>query len=166
MMETPLAMLRADAIAGAGGRLSALVMGTSDLARELGAAHTPDRLPFITGLGLCLLAARAHGLAILDGVHLDLADDEGFAAACRQGAELGFDGKTLIHPRQIGPCNAAFSPGPGAVAGAERIIAAHAEAEAAGRGVAVVDGRLVESLHVEMAKRTLALAGAIASRQG
>ena len=108
MMETPLAMLRADAIAGAGHRLAALVMGTSDLAKELGAAHTPDRLPFITGLGLCLLAARAHGLAVLDGVHLDLADDEGFAAACRQGAELGFDGKTLIHPKQVGPCNAAF----------------------------------------------------------
>ena len=116
MMETPLAMLRADAIAGSAHRLAALVMGTSDLAKELGAAHTRDRLPFVTGLGLCLLAARAHGLAILDGVHLDLGDDEGFADACRQGAELGFDGKTLIHPRQVDPCNAAFSPGPDAVA--------------------------------------------------
>ena len=164
MMETPLAMLRADAIAGAGRRLSALVMGTSDLAKELGAAHTADRLPFITGLGLCLLAARAHGLAVLDGVHLDLGDDEGFAAACRQGAELGFDGKTLIHPKQVGPCNDAFSPTPDAVAEARRIIAAHAEAEAAGQGVVVVDGRLIENLHVEMAKRTVALADAVAVR--
>ena len=166
MMETPLAMLRADAIAGAGHRLSALVMGTSDLAKELAAAHTPDRLPFITGLGLCLLAARAHGLAILDGVHLDLGDDEGFAAACRQGADLGFDGKTLIHPKQVAPCNDAFSPAPEAVAEARRIIAAHAEAEAAGQGVVVVDGRLIENLHVEMAERTVALAEAVAARQG
>ena len=165
MMETPLAMLRADAIAGAGHRLSALVMGTSDLAKALGAAHTRDRLPFITGLGLCLLAARAHGLAVLDGVHLDLADDEGFAAACRQGAELGFDGKTLIHPKQVAPCNDAFSPAPGAVAEARRIIAAHAEAEAAGQGVVVLDGRLIENLHVEMAERTVALAEAVAARR-
>ena len=164
MMETPLAMLRADAIAGAGHRLAALVMGTSDLAKELGAAHTRDRLPFITGLGLCLLAARAHGLAILDGVHLDLADDGGFAAACRQGVEFGFDGKTLIHPKQVAPCNEAFSPTPEAVAEARRIIAAHAEAEAAGKGVVVVDGRLIENLHVEMAERTVALAEAVAAR--
>ncbi len=164
MMETPLAMLSADAIAGAGHRLSALVMGTSDLAKELGAAHTADRLPFITGLGLCLLAARAHGLAILDGVHLDLGNDEGFAAACGQGAELGFDGKTLIHPKQVAPCNDAFSPTPDAVAEARRIIAAHAEAEAAGQGVVVVDGRLIENLHVEMAERTVALADAVAAR--
>ena len=166
MMETPLAMLRADAIAGAGNRLAALVMGTSDLAKELGAAHTHDRLPFVTGLGLCLLAARAHGLSILDGVHLDLGDNEGFAAACRQGAELGFDGKTLIHPRQLDPCNAAFAPAPDAVAEAQRIIAAHAEAEAAGQGVVVVDGRLIEILHVEIAKQTVALAEAVAARQG
>ena len=164
MMETPLAMLRADAIAGAGHRLSALVMGTSDLAKELGAAHTADRLPFITGLGLCLLAARAHGLAILDGVHLDLGDDEGLAAACGQGAELGFDGKTLIHPKQLAPCNDAFSPTPDTVAEARRIIAAHAEAEAAGQGVVLVDGRLIENLHVETAERTVALADAVAAR--
>ena len=164
MMETPLAMLRADAIAGAGHRLSALVMGTSDLAKELGAAHTADRLPFITGLGLCLLAARAHGLAILDGVHLDLGDDEGLAAACGQGAELGFDGKTLIHPKQVAPCNDAFSPTPDTVAEARRIIAAHAEAEAVGQGVVLVDGRLIENLHVETAQRTVALADAVAAR--
>ena len=101
MMETPLAMLRADAIAGAGHRLSALVMGTSDLAKELGAAHTRDRLPFITGLGLCLLAARAHGLAVLDGVHLDLADDEGFAAACRQGRRARLR-RQDAHPPEAG----------------------------------------------------------------
>ncbi len=163
MMETPRAMLRADAIAGAGPRLSTLVMGTSDLAKELGAAHTQDRLPFVTSIGLCLLAARAHGLTALDGVHLDLADDEGFVAACRQGAEFGFDGKTLIHPKQLGPCNTAFSPGPEAVAEAQRIIVAHAAAEAAGQGITLVDGRLIESLHVEMAKRTAALAEAIAA---
>jgi len=166
MMETPLAMLRADTVAAAGGRLAALVMGTSDLARELGAAHTPGRLPFITGIGLCLLAARARGLAALDGVHLDLADEEGFAAACRQGAELGFDGKTLIHPKQVAPCNDAFSPTPEAVAEARRIAAAHAEARTAGSGVAVVDGRLVEHLHVEMAERTVARAEAVAARRG
>jgi len=97
---------------------------------------------------------------------LDLADEEGFAAACRQGAELGFDGKTLIHPKQIAPCNDAFSPTPEAVAEARRIAAAHAEARAAGSGVAVVDGRLVEHLHVEMAERTLARAEAIAARRG
>ena len=103
MMETPRAMLRAEEIAAAHPRVGCLVMGTSDLAKDLHAAHTPERLPMITALGLCLLAARACGLAILDGVHLDLEDDEGFAAACRQGAELGFDGKTLIHPKQIAP---------------------------------------------------------------
>lgn len=110
MMETPLAMLNAKEIAGASPRLGAFVMGTSDLAKDLHAAHTRDRLPMITSLGLCLLAARAYGLAILDGVYLDLNDDEGFAASCRQGVELGFDGKTLIHPKTLAATNAAFGP--------------------------------------------------------
>jgi citrate lyase subunit beta / citryl-CoA lyase len=166
MMETPRAMLDAAAIAGASPRLGALVMGTSDLAKELQASHTPLRLPLLTALGLCLLAARACGLAILDGVHLDLQDDEGFAAACRQGRELGFDGKTLIHPRQIEPANQAFAPDAAEVAQARRIIAAHEAAARAGKGVVVVDGRLIEALHVAEAERQVALADAIAHGAG
>ncbi|MGH6719654.1 MAG: HpcH/HpaI aldolase/citrate lyase family protein [Alphaproteobacteria bacterium] len=161
MVETPLGVLHAERIAGAGPRLAGLVMGTSDLAKDLHASHTLDRVPVLTSLSLCLLAARAFGTAIVDGVHLDLADAEGFARACRQGAELGFDGKTLIHPSQIGPANDAFAPSAESVAKARRIIAAHRNATAAGRGVLVVDGRLVENLHVEQARRTLALAEAI-----
>jgi citrate lyase subunit beta/citryl-CoA lyase len=120
----------------------------------------------MTSLGICLLAARAAGLAILDGVHLDLDDDDGFRAACRQGVELGFDGKTLIHPKQIGPCNEAFSPGEGEVALARRIIDAFEAAQKEGKAVVVVDGRLVENLHVENAHRIVALAEAIAARAG
>jgi citrate lyase subunit beta/citryl-CoA lyase len=166
MMETPRALLNAAAIADASPRLGALVMGTSDLAKELQAVHTPLRLPLITGLGLCLLAARAAGLAILDGVFLDLEDADGFAAACRQGRELGFDGKTLIHPKQIAPANRAFAPDAAALAEARRIIAAHAAAQQAGQGVVVLDGRLVEALHVAEAERQVALAEAIARRGG
>ena len=161
MMETPMGMLNAKEIAGASAKLGALVMGTSDLAKDLHAAHTPERLPMVTSLGLCLLAARAYGLAILDGVHLDLNDDAGFAAACRQGRELGFDGKTLIHPKTIAACNAAFAPGAEEIAASRRLIAAHAEAAAAGKGVVVVDGKLVENLHVESARRLVAMAEAI-----
>jgi citrate lyase subunit beta / citryl-CoA lyase len=163
MMETPLAMLKAAEIAAASPRVACLVMGTSDLAKDLHARHTRDRLPMLTSLGLCLLAARAYGLAILDGVHLDLSDDEGFAAQCRQGRELGFDGKTLIHPKTIAAANAAFAPAPDEVAWSRRIIAAHAEAEAAGKGVVLVDGKLIENLHVEDARRTVALAEQIAA---
>ncbi|MSO75927.1 MAG: CoA ester lyase [Alphaproteobacteria bacterium] len=160
MVETPLAMLRVDDVARAG-RLSVLVMGTSDLAKELHAAHTPLRLPFVTGLGLALLAARAYGLGILDGVHLDLDDAAGFEAECRQGLEFGFDGKTLIHPKQIEPCNRVFAPSSADVAWAERVIAAHAAALAEGKGVVLLDGRLIENLHVEGARRVRALAAAI-----
>jgi len=163
MMETPRAMLRAEEIAGAHPRVGCLVMGTSDLAKELHAAHTVERLPMITALGLCLLAARAFGRAILDGVHLDLEDEAGFAASCRQGAELGFDGKTLIHPRQIEPANAAFAPSAEAIARARRIIEAHEAATRAGKGVVVVDGRLIENLHVLEARRQVELAEAIAA---
>jgi citrate lyase subunit beta/citryl-CoA lyase len=166
MMETPRAMLHAEEIAAADPRIGCLVMGTSDLAKELHAAHTPERLPMITALGLCLLAARACGLAILDGVHLDLEDAAGFAASCRQGAELGFDGKTLIHPKQIDPANAAFAPDAEALARARRIIEAHEQAARAGRGVVVVDGRLVENLHVVEARRQVQLAEAIAAMGG
>jgi citrate lyase subunit beta/citryl-CoA lyase len=166
MMETPRAMLGAEAIAAAHPRVACLVMGTSDLAKELHAAHTPLRLPLLTALGLCLLAARACGLAILDGVHLDLEDDAAFSAACRQAAELGFDGKTLIHPRQIGPANAAFAPDAETLERARRIIEAHQQAVRSGKGVVVVDGRLVEHLHVVEARRQVDLAEAIAAVPG
>ena len=161
MMETPLGMLNAQEIAGASARITCLVMGTSDLVKDLQAAHTPDRLPVLTGLGLCILAARAHGKAIVDGVHLDLDDAEGFAAQCHQGKELGFDGKTLIHPKTIAKANEVFAPSAAEVSWSHRIIAAHAEAAAAGQGVVVVDGKLVENLHVENAERLVALADAI-----
>lgn len=164
MMETPRAMLAAADIAGACPRLECLVMGTSDLTKDLGALNTHDRLPMITGLGLTLLAARAFGLAVLDGVHVDLEDEAGFAAACRQGRELGFDGKTLIHPKQLAAANSAFAPTADELARARRIITAHAEAVAAGKGVTLVDGKLVEALHVETARRTVALGEAVAAR--
>ncbi len=161
MMETPLGILRAQEIAASSSRIRCLVMGTSDLTKDLHARHTPMRLPMITSLGLCLLAARAYGLAILDGVFLDLDDAEAFHESCLQGLELGFDGKTLIHPKQVGPCNAVFSPSPAAVERARRVIEAHTAARKEGKGVVVLDGKLVENLHVEEAKRLVALADAI-----
>jgi citrate lyase subunit beta/citryl-CoA lyase len=161
MLETPRGILYAREIAAASPRLAALVLGTSDLTKDLHAFPTRDRLPLVTSLSLAILAARAHGLAVLDGVHLDLADDEGFAAACRQGRELGFDGKTLIHPKQIAAANAAFAPTPEEVEWSRRIIAAHSEAAAAGKGVVLVEGRLIENLHVENARRLLSIAGEI-----
>src|SRR5690554_1939449 len=162
MMETPLGILKAAEIAAASPRLSCLVMGTSDLVKDLNARHTPERLPVLTSLSLCVLAARANGLAIVDGVHLDLNDEEGFEAQCRQGRQLGFDGKTLIHPKTIAKANEIFGPSAEEVAEAQRIIEAHAAALAAGQGVAVLDGKLIENLHVEAARRTVALAEAIA----
>ena len=164
MIETPMGVMRVEEIAFSSPHLACLVMGTSDLAKDLRARHTHDRLPVLTALSLSVMAARAAGLFILDGVHLDLDDDGGFLAACRQGSELGFDGKTLIHPRTIGGANAAFGPTEGEVAWARRIIAAHADALKDGRGVAVVDGKLIENLHVESARRPVAMAEAIAVR--
>ena len=164
MMETPLSMLHAEAIAASTPRLTCLVMGTSDLAKDLHASHTRDCMPMMTSLGLCLLAARAYRLDILDGVHLDLRDDEGLAYSCKQGVDLGFDGKTLIHPRTIGIANDAFSPSEEEVEWSHKIIAAHAEAVAEGRGVALLDGKLIENLHVENAKRLVALSEAVAAR--
>lgn len=161
MMETPRAMLHAQEIADASPRLEGLVMGTSDLAKDLQAQHTAMRLPLITSLGLCMLAARAARIAILDGVYLDLNDHDGFVDSCRQGAELGFDGKTLIHPKQIEAANEAFAPSEEEVALSRRIIEAYAEAVAQGRGVVVVDGKLIERLHVDHAKRVVVLAEAI-----
>jgi citrate lyase subunit beta/citryl-CoA lyase len=164
MIETPKAVLNVQEIAGATLRLTTFVMGTSDLTKDLHARHTALRLPMITALGLALLAARAHNLTVLDGVYLDLQDLEGFRAACIQGLELGFDGKTLIHPSQVEPCNEVFAPSEAEVATARKIITAFAEAEAQGKGVVVVDGKLVENLHVVGAQRTVALADAIAAR--
>jgi len=163
MMETPLAMLHAEEIAFAHARVGCLVMGTSDLAKDLHAAHTPDRTPFMTSLGLCILAARAAGIGILDGVHLDLGDDAGFRKSCEQGLELGMDGKTLIHPKTIAAANEVFAPSTAEIVWSKRIIAAHAEAEAEGKGVLLVDGKLIENLHVENAKRLVAMAEAIAA---
>jgi citrate lyase subunit beta/citryl-CoA lyase len=166
MMETPRGVLAASEIAGSTPRLAGLVMGTSDLAKDLHCLHTPDRLPFVTALGLCLLAARAHGLAILDGVYLDLGDDEGFAVSCRQGVEFGFDGKTLIHPKTVAAANEAFAPSAEALAWARRIRQAHAAAEAEGKGVILVDGKLVEALHVAEAERLVVLAERIEALHG
>jgi citrate lyase subunit beta/citryl-CoA lyase len=162
MIETPRGVLRAEEIA-ASPRVAALVMGTSDLAKELHARPTRERLPVLPSLGWCLLVGRAYGLAVLDGVHLDLDDDEGFEYACRQAADMGFDGKTLIHPKTIAAANAIFAPSPDDIASARKIIAAHAQATAQGKGVVVVDGRLIENLHVEEARRVVALAEAIST---
>jgi citrate lyase subunit beta / citryl-CoA lyase len=164
MLETPRGILAAASIAGASERVAALVMGTSDLTAELGARPTRDRLALLTSLELCVLAARAHGKAALDGVHLDLEDDEGFAAACRQARDVGFDGKTLIHPKQLAGANEVFSPSPAEIDRARRVVAAHAQAQAAGRGVTVLDGRLIENLHAAEARRVIAHAAAIAAR--
>jgi citrate lyase subunit beta / citryl-CoA lyase len=161
MIETPRGVLAVQEIAAASPRLAALVLGTSDLTKELHALSTRDRLPLITALGLAVLAARAHGLAILDGVHLDLADDEGFAFSCRQGRELGFDGRTLIHPKQIAPANIAYAPSAEEIEWSRRVIAAHAEATAGGKGVVLLDGKLIERLHIENARRLVTLAAEI-----
>ena len=163
MMETPRGVLHAEEIASAGSRVAGLVMGTSDLAKDLRAQHTRDRTALLMALEHCLLAARAYGLPVLDGVHLDLADDAGFVDACRQGRQLGFDGKTLIHPKTIAAANAVFAPSPEDVAWARRIVAAHGEAVAAGSAVVLADGKLIENLHVESARELVALAVAIAA---
>jgi citrate lyase subunit beta/citryl-CoA lyase len=160
MIETARSIFRLDEIAATAttGRLACLVMGTNDLAREMGAVPGIARTPFLGMLGLAVAAARAYGIAILDGVFNALEDEAGLAAQCRQAVEFGFDGKTLIHPNQIGPCNAAFTPAPEAVAWAERILAAFEAPENAGKGALRVDGSMVERLHLLQARRTLAMA--------
>jgi citrate lyase subunit beta / citryl-CoA lyase len=164
MIETPVAVLRVEELAFSSKHLDCLVMGTSDLTKDLRARYTNDRLPVITSLSLCLLAARAAGLAILDGVHLDLDDEAGFLASCKQGAEMGFDGRTLIHPKTVAATNAAYGPSDADISWSHKIVAAHRAANARGEGVVVVDGKLIENVHVEAAARTLALAEAIARR--
>ena len=161
MMETPRAMLRAAEIADASPRLACLVMGTNDLVKEIDAEHTPAREPVLAALGLCVLAAKAAGTAIVDGVYNAFKDDEGLRASCEQGRAMGFDGKTLIHPAQIAAANGAFAPTPDDVERARRTVAAHQAALAEGKGVAVLDGRIVEALHVDTARRTLTRAEAI-----
>lgn len=165
MMETPLAMLNAVEIAGHAA-LEGMVMGTNDLAKDLGARHRPDRLALITGLGLCLLAARAQGRVIVDGVYNAFTDAAGFAAECEQGRDMGFDGKTLIHPAQIATANRVFAPSEADLVQARRQIAAFAAAQAAGQGVAVLDGKIVENLHIVTAQALLAKSVAIAALQG
>jgi citrate lyase subunit beta / citryl-CoA lyase len=169
MMETPLAMLNVRDIAAAAldseTRLAGFVMGTNDLAKDTRARLVPGRAPMLPWLMNCLAAARAYGLDILDGVYNDIGDAEGFAAECRQARDLGFDGKTLIHPRQIEPCNEAFSPTPEEVDAARKIIAAFDLPENENKGVLQIDGRMVERLHAEMARRTVAIADAIANRK-
>ena len=166
MMETPRAMLNAAAVAAAHPRLEGFVMGTNDLVKELGAAHTPERLPLVASLGLCLLAARAEGLVCVDGVFNAFQDQEGLRAACVQGREMGFDGKTLIHPDQLAVTNEVFAPSPDDLALAREQLAAFEDAEARGEGVAVVNGRIVENLHVATARRLLARAETIAELEG
>ena len=168
MLETPRGVLSCSDVLSAHPRVAVAVMGTSDLTRDLRAQHTATRLPLLTSLGLCLLAARAHGVCILDGVHLNLQDTEGFQSACQQGRELGFDGKTLIHPNQIAACNTAFSPTAEEVEAATAIVSAYADARGRGQGVVVVGGRLVEELHVLEAQRLLGIHQELtrAGRQG
>lgn len=159
MVETPYAMLHAEEIAAASERLTVLVMGTNDLAKELYAEHVPGRQPLLAGLGLALLAARAAGKVILDGVYNDVKNTEGFRAECRQGRELGFDGKTLIHPGQVEGANEAFAPSERAVEDARGLIQAWEDGK--GAGVVTYNGRMVENLHVESAERILSIHEAI-----
>ncbi len=163
MVETPVAMFRAQEIAAASPRLAVLVMGTNDLANELHAEHVPGRAPLLTGLGLALLAARAKDKVILDGVYNDVKNLEGFETECRQGRDMGFDGKTLIHPGQVDPCNRVFAPTEAQVEESRAVLEAWQAALAEGKGVATVNGRMIENLHVENARRILAVAEAISA---
>lgn len=166
MIETPKGVANVNAIAAAHPRLNLLMMGTSDLAKDMRIPHTPDRIGFISALSQCVLAARVNGLDILDGVHLDLNDEHGLRAICEQGRHLGFDGKTLIHPKQLAAANDVFGPSEQDVELAGRIIEAFTQAQAEGKGVVVVDGKLVENLHVEQAQRTIDIARAITESHG
>ncbi len=166
MIETPMAVLHAGSIAAVaadpGSRLEVLVMGLNDLAKETRARFVPGRATMTAWLSLCVVAARAHGVDILDGVFNDIADLSGFEAECRQGRDLGLDGKTLIHPSQTALANAVFAPTPDEIGNAEAIVGAFNLAENAGKGVIQLDGRMVERLHADMARRTLSIAQRIA----
>ena len=166
MIETPLAIFNILDIAAAARdsetRLAGFVMGTNDLAKDTRARLVPGRTPMLAWLSMCVAAARIHGIDILDGVYSDIGNSDGFAKECAQGVDLGFDGKTLIHPSQIEPCNTAFSPSPADVEQARKMIAAFDLPENKGKGVISIDGRMVERLHADMARRTVAIAEAIA----
>jgi len=168
MIETPLAIFNILSIAAEArdseARLSGFVMGTNDLAKDTRARIVPGRAPMLPWLATCVAAARVYGIDILDGVYNDLGNTDGFETECAQAVELGFDGKTLIHPGQIAPCNKAFSPSPAEVAQARKMIAAFDLPENKNKGVVRIDGRMVERLHAEMARRTVAIADAIAAR--
>ena len=161
MLETPLGVLNVKDIVQATPRLRVLVMGNADLTNDLHAQHTPDRAPLMTSFGLCLLAAHAYGLRILDGVHLQLNDQEGFLTACQQAKDLGFDGKTLIHPQTITTANTLFSPTEHEIQTAKNIMNAYEKASLQGQAIITLDGRLVEALHVNNAQRILELAASI-----
>ena len=163
MLETPAAVERAVEIAAASERLAVLVMGTNDLAKELRAGLVPGRAPLLWGLARCLNAARFADKVILDGVYNDVRDPDGFAVEAAQGAEMGFDGKTLVHPTQVEPANAAFSPSADEVEYSRRVIEAFEQGLAEGKGVITVDGRMIENLHVDNARRAIAIADAIAA---
>ena len=169
MIETPLAIFNILSIAAEArdseSRLAGFVLGTNDLAKETRAHLVPGRAPMLSWLATCVAAARIHGIDILDGVYNDIGNTEGFEAECRQGIELGFDGKTLIHPNQIAPCNTAFSPSAAEVAWARKMIAEFDKPENKSKGVVSIDGRMVERLHADMARRTVAIAGAIEARR-
>ena len=165
MIETPLAIFNILSIAAEARdsetRLSGFVMGTNDLAKDTRARLVPGRAPMLPWLSMCVAAARVHGIDILDGVYNDIGNADGFINECRQGVDLGFDGKTLIHPSQIEPCNTAFSPSPAEVEWARKMIEAFDLPENKGKGVVSIDGRMVERLHADMARRTVAIAEAI-----
>jgi len=163
MVETPLSILNIKEIAGAGGRLSCFVMGTNDLIKEFRGQHTPDRLNLAAALGMSVAAARAYGLAVIDGVYNDIHDTDGFYSICRQARAFGFDGKTLIHPSQVDACNQVFAPSVEEIEAARKIIAAFEKPENKGKGAISLDGRMVELLHEEIARQTVALADAIAA---
>ena len=167
MIESPLAIFNILAIAAEAkdseARLGGFIMGTNDLAKDTRARLTPGRAPMLGWLSTCVAAARIYGIDILDGVYNDIGNADGFVAECRQGGELGFDGKTLIHPNQIEPCNTAFSPSAEEVAQARKMIAAFDLPENKNKGVVSIEGRMVERLHAEMARRTVAIAEAIAA---
>lgn len=165
MIETPRGVANVESIAMADKKMTCLVMGTSDLAKELRVPHTPDRLGFLYSLGRCVLAARWAGVDILDGVHLDFANLDAYRAVCEQGRSLGFDGKSLVHPNQVEDANRIFAPSLEDIDRSRRILAAWQDAIARGAGVAVVDGKLVENLHAAEAERTLAFAKLLAERQ-
>jgi len=168
MIETPRAIINAASIAATARneetRLAGFVMGTNDLAKETGARLLPGRAPMVPWLATAVVAAHAYGIDILDGVYNDIADEEGFRRECDQGRDMGFDGKTLIHPNQIAPCNTAFSPSEAEITQARKIIAAFELPENQARGVVQLDGRMVERMHADMARRTVAIADAVSAR--